>query len=153
MYFLIIYLLNILFCHHILSKRKHSHRPAVSCVKNSRVASTFNLFSFNFLTQYIHTFSFGSIRAEQRNHFMYDQLVEPFHIMCKELQTNMYIAKNNKYTVQNNRPLLVKGWKSLLCVFLSVLRYFICNQCIDMTYNTYLNPTGWLTWGCTVLYS
>lgn len=48
---------------------------------------------FNFHILYIHAFSFGSIRAEQRNHFMYDQLVEPFHIMCKELQTNMYIAK------------------------------------------------------------
>lgn len=59
---------------------------------------------------------FGSLWAEQLNRtdFIFDQLVEPFINMCKELQTNIYIA-NNKYTIQNNIPLQISHWGENVC--------------------------------------
>lgn len=48
--------------------------------------------------------------------------------MCKELQTNMYIA-NNKYTIQNNKPLQISHWSENVCSDRYLYRYASHTHC------------------------
>lgn len=69
---------------------------------------------------------FTPSRTTKPHKTLFDQLVEPFIDMCKELQTNMYIA-NNKYTIQNNIPLQISRGSENVCSD----RYPYASMCIS----------------------